>query len=127
MPAVKDEVAGVFERLRTGELSRIEARSESGWEISLPSGRIVVRSTLQAEAQPLIVLGAEVVPELLPWVVNEHPALRYVAIYALEQITGKNPHIPYFADTDEEGYRTKAIAIWRNWYATRTEASQHIK
>jgi hypothetical protein len=121
MSTVKDEVASIFERLKTGELSPTETSPQSGWEISLPSGRTVTRSTLQAEARPIIALGLDAVPELLPRVMNEHPALRYVAIYALEQITGEKPHIPYFADTDEEGYRVKAIDIWRNWYTTRTE------
>lgn len=122
MPSAKDDVAGIFERLNAGDLSPPETSPQSGWEIALPSGRTVVRSTLQAEARPLIALGAAAVPELLPWVMDERPALRYVAIYALEQITGKNPYIPYFADTDEEGYRAKAVAIWRSWYASRTEA-----
>jgi hypothetical protein len=119
MPTVKDQVAGVFERLRTGHVSRSVASPESGWEISLPSGDSVVRSTLQAEARPLIALGSEAVPELLPWVTSEHPALRYAAIYALQQITGESPHIPYFADRDDEGYRAKAIDVWRNWCATQ--------
>ena len=122
MPAVKDGVARVFEQLRTGEMPQIRARPESGWEISLPSGGIVVRSTLQMQARLLIALGAEAVPELLPWVMSAHPALRYVAIFALEQITGISANFPYFSDTDEEGCRAKAIAQWRSWYATRTKA-----
>jgi len=119
---VANTVTGIFERIRAGELSQAETEPRSGWEVALPSGRIVARSALQAEAQPLIILGAEAVPELLPWVMNEHPALRYVAVYALGQITGKSPHVPYFADRDDEGYREKASDEWRSWYAANSVA-----
>ena len=116
MPKVKGDVASIFERLKTGELSRTETSPQSGWEISLPSGRTVARSTLQAEAGALVALGRDAVPYLLPHVMDGNPALRYVAIYTLEQITGEKPFLPYFAEADHAENRTRAIEIWRTWY-----------
>ncbi len=119
MAAVKDEVARIFERLETGELSRAQEGPQSGWEVSLPSGRSVTRSTLQAEALALIELGPDAVPPLLPRAMDDNPALRYVAIYALERITGEKPYLPYFAQADHGEHRARAIEVWRNWYEAR--------
>jgi hypothetical protein len=124
MAAVKDEVDAVFERLAAGQLAEPTGKPQSGWEMSLPSGKSVTRSMLQAEAQPLVALGADAVPELLPWVENENPALRYVAAYALEQITGEKPYLPHFAQGDDEGHRAKAVDAWRKWYEARTREQE---
>jgi hypothetical protein len=86
---VEDRVNQLFRRLIEGKLQTAGPRLESGWEMSLPSGETVVRSTLQAEAQAAIELGTEAIPYLAPYVRNENLAIRYVAIYALEQITGE--------------------------------------
>ena len=99
----------VFQRLAAGEVTKTAVRPESGWEMSLPSGKTITRSRLQAEAQPLIALGPDAIPELLQWVTDENPALRYVAVYALEQITGQKPYLPHFAQSDDDGYRAKAM------------------
>lgn len=116
MPTVKDEVALIFQRLEMGELSQADTNPQSGWEISLPSGRTVTRSTLQAEARVLIALGPDAVPHLLPQVMNDNQALRYVAIYVLQQITGEKPYLPYFDEEDHEENRPRAIEVWRRWY-----------
>jgi hypothetical protein len=118
MSTVAEQVNVVFQRLSNNELSAQEAgQPKSGWETQLPSGDTVSRSVLQEEAQPLIVLGPDAVPELLPWVEHENPALRYVAVYALEQISGEKSYLPHFAQTDDEGHRAKAVDKWREWYA----------
>ncbi|HUT46923.1 MAG TPA: HEAT repeat domain-containing protein [Sedimentisphaerales bacterium] len=91
--------------------------------MDLPSGRTVTRSMLQAEARVLIALGPDAVPHLLPIVMNDNPALRYVAIYTLEQITGEKPYLPYFDQTDHEENRTRAIEVWRRWYEERKKSA----
>jgi hypothetical protein len=112
---IEDAVNGVFSRLTAGELAE-RVLVQSGWEVDLPSGKTVARSTLQAEARALIALGPSAVPHLLPWVMNDNPALRYVAVYALEQITGEKPYVLHFDQADAEGNRTRAIEVWRRWY-----------
>jgi hypothetical protein len=111
----KEQINEILQRVAAGELSASTAL-ESGWEMTLSTGEKVVRSRLQAEAQPLILMGPHAVPDLLPWVMNEDLAARYVALYALEQITGEKPFVPYFDQADEEGHREKAVAAWRAWY-----------
>jgi hypothetical protein len=113
----KDKVDEVFRKLAAGEISPSAPGVESsGWETTLPSGKRVVRSVLEAEAKPLIALGPEAVPDLLPWVTNVNAALGYVAIHALQEITGERPYVPYFDLTDAEGHRKKAIEVWRKWH-----------
>lgn len=119
MASRKDQVDAIFRRLARGELSPPTTLEQSGWEMSLPSGRTVARSTLQAEARPLIALGADAVPALLSWAANDDLALRYVAAYALEQITGETPYVPHFDRTDAEAHRRKALDVWRRWYEAR--------
>jgi len=114
---IKDEVYRVFSRLVVGDLTKRISPVQDGWEVDLPSGRTVARSILQEEARSLIAIGPDAVPHLLPWVANDYPALRYVAIFALEQITGEKPHLPYFDQADHGEGRTRAIEVWRRWYA----------
>lgn len=115
----EDAVIEAFSRLAAGELAPPVSPVEEGWEMALPSGRAVTRSTLQAEARALIELGADAVPYLLPWVMNDNTALRYVATYALEQITGEKPYLPYFDQADQGDNRARAIEVWRKWYEAR--------
>jgi len=119
MMTMADAVERVFARLAAGDLAEPGSLLQDGWEVDLPSGRTVARSTLQAEAGGLIALGPEAVPHLLPWVRHANPGLRYVAIYALQQITGQKPYLPYFDTADQEGHRTRALEVWRRWYEAR--------
>jgi hypothetical protein len=112
----------LFSRLTAGELAE-SGMFQEGWEVDLPSGRTVARSVLQAEAKALISLGPDIVPDLLPWVMNGNPALRYVALYSLEQITGEKPYAPYFDQADFEGNRSRAIQVWRGWYEARRSSA----
>lgn len=112
----KEQIDEILQRVAAGELSVPTTLGQSGWEMNLSTGQKVVRSRLQEEAQPLILMGAEAVPDLLLWVMNEDLAARYVALYALEQITGEKPFVPYFDQADEEGHREQAIAAWQAWY-----------
>jgi hypothetical protein len=116
---VEDAVKAVFSRLAVGELAKAVGPVQEGWEVKLTSGKSVARSTLQEEARSLIELGLDAVPYLLPWVMNDNPALRYVAIYTLEQITGKKPYLPYFDEVDHGENRSRAIEAWRKWYEAR--------
>src|SRR5438067_1492230 len=116
---IEDAVNGVFSRLAAGELAESVSAVQEGWEMDLPSGRTVARSTLQTNARVLIALGPDAVPPLLPWVMNDNPALRYVAIYSLEQITGEKPYLPYFDQTNSGENRARAIEVWSRWYEAR--------
>lgn len=115
---VKQQVDAVFQRLQAGTLQPPQG-PQDGWEMALPSGKTVTRSVLQGEARPLIALGPEAVPALLEWADQASLALRYVALYSLEQITGERPHVSYFDADDKEGSRHKAISTWRKWYQDR--------
>jgi hypothetical protein len=119
---MKAEVDAVFERLARGRLSSAEPGMVDGWETTLPTGVTVTRSMLQTEARPLITLGAAAVPALLPWVHHANAALRYVAVFALGEITGERPHIGHF--DDDPAPREQAITIWRAWYGRRTAAGR---
>lgn len=114
---MKAEVDAVFERLARGQLSPAEPGPASGWETQLPTGVTVTRSVLQAEARPLIARGAEAVPALLPWVHHANAALRYVAVFALDEITGERPRVGHF--DDDPAPRAQAIEVWRAWYDRR--------
>ena len=115
---MKEQVKAVFEHLEQGQLSHAEKGPVGGWKTPLPGGHIVARSTLQAEARPLIAFGIEAVPQLLPWVKHHNAAIRYVAVFALEQITGERPDTLYFDDDDIDGNRDRAIEVWQRWYDT---------
>ena len=114
---MKESVDPVFERLAQGRLSQPEQGPVNGWQASLPGGITVARSTLQSEAKVLIPLGAAAVPHLLPWVHHGNAALRYVAIYTLEQITGERPQLGYF--DGDRAQQDAAIAVWHRWYMQR--------
>ena len=116
----KEQIDEILRRVAAGELSAATPL-ESGWEMPLSTGEKVVRSRLQAEAQPLILIGAQAVPDLLPWVMTDDLAARYVALYALEQITGEKPYVPYFDEAGLEGHREKAMAVWQAWHDSRTK------
>lgn len=111
---MKEPVDAVFGRLAEGRLSQPEQGPVDGWKTALPDGKTVARSTLQAEAKPLIDLGPGAVPELLRWVRHANAGLRYVAMFALETITGEHPGISYF-DSDP-AQQEAAVAVWRRWY-----------
>ena len=83
---VESAVNEVFARLSRGELTPPADLLEDGWEATLPSGDVVVRSRLQAEAAPLIALGRAAVPYIERWTTDVNRALRYVATYAIEKI-----------------------------------------
>lgn len=120
MADLKDKVDAVF-----GELGRSAPKQQrpepvSGWEMELPSGETAARSQLEHAAQPLIELGPDAAPELIRWAMAENLALRYVAVFALQEITGVKPHLAHFDKEDKEGHRRKAIAEWVKWSQQRT-------
>ena len=119
MSTIRNKVDHIFQRLTVGELSKEDSVLQSGWEVSLPSGRFVTRSKLQAEARLLVALGPDAIPHLLPHVMNNNLALRYVAIYTLEKITKEKPCLSYFDQTDQDGQRAEAIEVWRRWYESK--------
>ena len=125
--AIEDAVDEVFSRLGAGELVEHISPVQDGWEMELPSGRAVARSELQTEARVLIALGPDAVPYLLPWVMNDNLALRYVAIYALEQITGEIPYLAYFDHADHGENRARAIDVWRKWYEAREKSAGGVR
>ncbi|MFH1227565.1 MAG: HEAT repeat domain-containing protein [Planctomycetota bacterium] len=91
----------------------------SGWVITLPSGRTVVRSFLDDQAAPIIAYGPEAVPHLFKWLKIDNISVRYIAIYSLQQITGVKPYTPYFAtqkEDEEKKFIEKAIPVWQEWY-----------
>jgi hypothetical protein len=118
---MKESVDAVFQGLEQGRVSPPGPAPVDGWQTQLPGGRVVARSMLQAEAQPLIALGADAVPALLPWVRHANAGVRYVAVFALGEITGEHPQIGHF--DDDPAPREHAIEAWRRWYEQRTAAA----
>jgi hypothetical protein len=93
-------------------MERTAPTAESGWSLTLPSGRVVTRSFLQYQAEPLVALGKDAVPALASWVgAAKDPATRYIAIYALGEITGRRPPLPHLAAPDREALR-RATQEW---------------
>lgn len=113
-------VDAALDRLVRGELTPASDGPSDGWETPLPNGQTVARSRLQAEARPLIALGPDAVPDLLPWVHHANAAIRYVAMFALENITGEHAQISYF--TEDRAQQDAAIATWRRWYDRHVQA-----
>lgn len=118
---MKAVVDAVFTPLSQGKLPvPVPAGAQGGddWELALPGGVLVGPAALQAQATPLIELGSAVVLPLLPWVKHESAAVRYVALYALEEITGERPGIGHL---DEDPQRQEAaITAWRRWHDRHT-------
>ncbi len=73
------------------------------------------------QAAPIIAYGGKAVPHLFKWVMSENLAVRYIAIYSLQQITGLSPYVPYFDKEDQAGNREKAIKIWKGWWEKRNK------
>jgi len=116
-------VRRVFYDLEGGVVSQRSTaiKALSGWLMTLPSGREVHRSVLQDQATKLIVLGPEAVPLLFEWVMHENLAIRYVAVYSLQKITGISGSIGYFDTQDKGASREKAIRLWRKWWEKHHE------
>jgi hypothetical protein len=90
----------------------------SGWMMELPTGKEIQRCELQRWARPLIDLGPKAVPHLVKWVRYHNCAVRYVAIYALREITHQDPMIYHFAHGDEDSCTESAIEVWLEWWTT---------
>lgn len=88
----------------------------SGWMMELPNGQIVQRCDLQRWAKPLIAYGPKAVPYLVKWVRYDHCAVRYIAIYALDEITQEKPMVYHFASGPNDPNTESAIQIWLKWW-----------
>jgi hypothetical protein len=117
--AVAVEIDRIFLDLQEGRLHIVGPRIVSGWEMPMPSGGSVSRSILQEEADPIIAHGREAVPYLYRWVMTDNLAVRYVAVYSLERITGIQPGILTFDKEDQAGRREAAIRAWKAWLSAR--------
>jgi hypothetical protein len=96
----------------------IEELLVSGWLMNTPSGHKVHRATLWAQARQLIQLGPDAVPFLCKWVRSQNVPTKFIATYALEQITGIRTWVPYFAPGNNE--RTQdSIDNWTAWWRAR--------
>jgi hypothetical protein len=85
--------------------------------LSLPSGRErVLVEELGDLARSLAAYGKEAVPHLLKWVQVDEWHVRYIAIYAVEEITSLKPVDPLSKDREQ---RELAIKAWQEWYAKR--------
>ena len=88
-----------------------------GWEMPLPSGKVIFMSDLREQAEPIIACGPDAVPHLFQWLKTDSLHVRYIAVYSLEQITEIDGRIPTFATSKEAmPYIEEAIAVWQEWY-----------
>ena len=121
-PLIKDKVNRLFGRfLEEDFIETDEIAPSSGWVMALPSGEKVPRSFLQRQAGPVIECGPEAVPHLFPWARSDQLYIRYIALYSLEQITGKKPHVSYFATDPQNSQLEQAIETWRKWWENQRE------
>ena len=79
-------------------------RLVSGPVLALPSGGWIRRYELQGAAEPIIALGKPAVPHIIKWVSHQEWHVRYVAIYALKEITQQKTRAQYhdLIDPDEQ-------------------------
>jgi hypothetical protein len=68
-----------------------------------------------------IAYGVEAVPHLLKWVMHDELAIRYVAAYSLEQLTGIQGEFGWFDKDDVRHGREAAIARWKQWWDSRAD------
>ncbi len=88
----------------------------------LPDGSPMDRDGLRTVfAAPVIDCGADAVPHLFKWVMHDNLAIRYVAAYSLEQITGIESNIFWFDKEDAGHNREAAITRWRQWWDSRPD------
>jgi hypothetical protein len=88
-----------------------------GWRMTLPSGVEIDRNGLQILfAAPIIEYGPEAVPHLLKWAMNDNRAIRYIAVYSLEQITGVKSKVGYFQSRNADHRWERAIDAWKRWW-----------
>jgi hypothetical protein len=113
---MKEAVDTVFRKLEAGELPPTRAPLQSGWDARLPTGLVVTRSQLQDAAREIVAVGRPAVPALLVWAEHPNHALRYVATFALGEITQVKPDLAHFDAADAHGDRARAIAAWKTWY-----------
>lgn len=102
-----------------------ELEIASGWLMTVESGELFHRSTLQRQAQIFDSLGKSAVPDLLKWLGHDQIEIRYIASYALERISGLNPQFPHFATLEElviNGWLAETRAEYENWMSTTHEA-----
>lgn len=91
----------------------------SGWMMALPSGDLIHRSRLQELARPIIDFGELSVPSLFRWVMADNVAIRYIAIFSLESITGLQYEGSYFDEDTSGSERNRNISRWRSWWLKR--------
>jgi hypothetical protein len=117
---IEREVDTLFNGFANVKFVEFEGVTEvSGWTMELSSGRVVTRSFLRHQAEPVIGLGPDAVPHVLRWVMHDDLPIRYIAVYSLQQLTGLSPHVPYFDKEDHQGHREKAIKEWQAWWEAR--------
>jgi len=113
-------------RIAAGEfIGRKVEGPVSGWVMTNEKGVEFQRSILVLQADALIPLGEEAVPELLRWLEHEEMQVRFIAHLALEKITGLDPHFPHFATLEQlrsRGLLEECRRAWREWYYRRRNA-----
>jgi hypothetical protein len=108
-------VNDLFLRYVAGDFPDDPSPLLSGWTMPHPSGESISRSRLQYYAKPIIAMRAGAAPHLFRWVMADNPAVRYIAVYSLERITGIKYGTSYF-DPDPDGTaRNRAIRAWEEW------------
>ena len=96
-----------------------------GWSMTLPDGRLMDRNGLRTVfAVRVIDCGVNAVPHLFKWVMHDNLAMRYIAAYSLEQITGIRCNIIWFDQKDASQQRENAVARWQQWWNRCADGTQ---
>lgn len=106
---LKDKIDTTFKNYLNGIYPPLKRnRSYGGWTIKLPNGfGGTVRGILQYYAEPLISLGADAIPYILPWIGSKEPSIKYIAIYSLEKIMDIDLNLSVF---DVENVKEKEMS-----------------
>jgi hypothetical protein len=92
-----------FARGEFDMLAGSEALAEplSGWIMTTESGEQFSRSFLQRQAKSVIAFGPGAYGDLMKWVEHDQMEIRYIAVFSLEQTSGKRFGFPHFASLEE--------------------------
>jgi len=111
-----------MQRFESGDffLPEVEgAPKASGWKMANEKGHSFNRSLLDLQAEKIVPLGREAVPELVRWLAHDEMQIRYIAHRALEQITFVRPTFPHFATLAQlktNRWLEESRNAWMSWY-----------
>jgi hypothetical protein len=125
-PEIGSEIDRLMNRFVQGDFpDEPISYTGGGWTMKLPDGKQMDRDGLRTVfAVRLIDCGVNAVPHLFKWVMHDNLAIRYIAAYSLEQITGIRCNFIWFDQKDADQQREIAVARWQQWWNRCADGTQ---